>query len=322
VGPGCKGCACRDFFRGGKARVPPERVFTDVQVLSEGSPPRVPLRVVRSTGFRYRFTVLTGGASGIEGQPLAPAPLVAMTLDHEVLRGSADPIVVQSDGGITRMIEERIVLSNIVVRHDLMSPPVVLGWNAAVAPLIGTSLLQNVAESGAVPTLRMELLGGAQPPEAVSKALNAGLETQRHFPFRLPDTAVGVGARWRFSEPLTLNGAAATQAAEMVVKAIDADTVVIGIVVRQEAPRQEVPHPFEPGHRAVLEQLRGDATGEVTLDRRTALPRRSQLSGVTRFTLSGEVQGQPGSLTVLSTTIFSGNGAPLDDTDAGGLVPH
>jgi hypothetical protein len=245
-----------------------------------------------------------------------------MTLDHEVLRGSADPIVVKSDGGITRMIEERIVLSNIIVRHDLMPPQVVFGWNAALAPLVGTSLLQNVAESGAVPTLRMELLGGVQPPEAVSKALDAALETQRHFPFRLPESPVGVGARWRYSEPLALGGASAMQAAEMVLKAIDADTAVIGIVVRQEAPRQEVPHPFEPDHRAVLEQLRGDGTGEVTLDRRTALPRRSQLNGVTRFTLSGEVQGQPGAITVLSTTVFSGNGAPLDDTDAGGAAPH
>lgn len=318
LGSGCKGCGCVSALSKVFRAEPAEHVLTDVEMVSDGSPPRVELRVDRQSGFRYRIVLETTGASALEGLPMLPGPTVSLTLDHEVTRGIAEPLVVRGDGGVTKMIEERAVLSSIGVRHAATPPEIVARWNTMLAPFVGTSILQRVTESGAIAQMRTELLGGMEPPPEVARALDAAFEAQRHFPFRLPPVPVGVGARWRFREPISVNGVHGTQTAEMVLESVDASAVAIGITVTQDAPRQDVPHPFVPGKTAVLEEFHGDGHGETTLDRVTAVPRSSRLTGAVRFTLSGETHGQRGSVTVTGTSSVMTFGAPLDEKDAAG----
>lgn len=314
--PGCdsKGCACSWF-----AGKPPAEstVYTDVELLNDGSDPRVTLRVARWTGLRYRTTLEVSGTLAFEGTPPLVGPITTMILDNEVLRGSADALIERRYGGPVRVIAERSTLHGITVRQEGVDRQVIDFWNAALSPLKGTSYLQHVAESAEVMRLSSELLGGVKPPEAITKAVDEALEQQRHVPFRFPPRPVGVGAQWRFREDLEINKVHATQVVEMTLRGIDANQAVIGIALRQDAPRQSIPHPLVPGASAVLEHFRGNGTGELVVDRLTAILLQGRFTVTARSTISGDVEGQHKVATLIGTSTFQIGATILSDEDAG-----
>jgi hypothetical protein len=290
-------------------------------MLGTGSAPRVELRVIRWSGLRYRTVLETTGAMALEGQPTVPGPTVVMSVAHDVLRGSADPITVRRDGGLVRIVEERGVLESVSLRHSITPAPIVDSWNKILLPLRGTTFRYQVAEDAAIASMRSELIGGVEPPLEVNKALDAGFETQRHFPFRLPPVAVGNGARWRFREKLDVNGVHTVQVVEMSLRALDDRQATVGIRLRQEAPKQEVRNPLVPGKMATLEGLRGDGEGEVSVDRTTGIPLASRLTGMARVTLSGEVGGAHGQATLVWTSLVQAKGAILEEDGAARPAP-
>jgi hypothetical protein len=314
---GCsgKGCACSWPFSPRENTA--QRAYTDVEMLAPGVEPRVTLRVARWSGLRYRSTLTASGALGFEGAPPLVSPTTTLVIDNEVLRGTADPIVEWRDGGVFRLIEERSVLHAIKIYQEGAPPAVLDFWNQALAPVRGTSYVQHVAESAAVASLSSEMLGGLRPPPEITAALDRALEGQRHVPFRLPPAPVGVGARWRFREALELNGAHAFQLAEMTLRSIDANVAVIGIAIRQDAPRQTVPHPLVPGATATLEQFRGDGGGELTVDRLTAIAVQGRISVTAHSTLSADVGGQHNVATLIGASTLQLVSRLLMDDDAG-----
>jgi hypothetical protein len=234
-----------------------------------------------------------------------------------VLRGSADPILVRRDGGVEERIEERVMLENLTARHNDAPPAMLEEFNRGLAPFRGSSLRQQVTASAGIAMLKSELIGGVKPSDEVLRALDTTLETQRHFPFRLPAVPVGIGARWRFRESVKLNGVAAAQIADMSLKAVDGNTAVVGIVLRQEAPRQEVPHPFYPGKKAVVDHFRGEGEGELVVDRLTAVPLKGRLVGASRLAMSGELNGQQATVTLVGANVITARSVVLGEPDSG-----
>jgi hypothetical protein len=155
----------------------------------------------------------------------------------------------------------------------------------------------------------------------VNQALDAGFDAQRHFPFRLPPVAVGLGARWRFHEKLDINGVHVQQVVDMSLRSVDERQATVVIRLRQEAPKQEVPNPLEAGKKAVLELLRGDGEGEITVDRMTGVPMIGKLTGMARLTLSGEVGGAHGQATLVWTSFVQARGAILSEDGAVRAAP-
>lgn len=321
AGLGCnlKSCSCNKLPTGLLTKPAKEkRAFTDVEMLSDGSEPRVELRVARWVGLKYEVVLESGGSIAFEGQPAPFGPTIVMTLEHEVLRGSADPILVPRDGGVEERIEERVTIEDLVARHADAPPAVVEGWNRALVPFRGSTLRQEVTASAGIASMKTELVGGVTPPEDVLRAVDSSLEAQRHFPFRLPATPVGVGARWRFRESVVLNGVAAAQIADMTLKSIGGDTAVVGIVLRQEAPRQEVPNPLVPGKKAVLESFRGDGEGELVVDRLTAVLLKGRLAGASRLVMTGEVNGERGTARLVGANFVTARSKLLTEADTEG----
>jgi hypothetical protein len=290
-------------------------------MLGSGSLPRLELRVIRWSGLKYRSVLETTGSLALEGQPVVPGPTVIMTELREVLRGSADPITTRRDGGLVRIVEERGIFENVSIRHALTPAPVVDSWNQLLLPLRGTSFKYQVTEGAAIESIRSELIGGIEPPLEVTKALDVGFEAQRHFPFRFPPTPVGIGARWRFREKLDVNGVHAEQVIDMSLRALDDDQATVTIRLRQEAPKQQVPHPLVPGKTAMLEVLRGDGEGEITVDRMTGIPLKGRLTGIARLTLSGELGGAHGQATLVWTSLVTAKGSILEDDGAARAEP-
>jgi hypothetical protein len=287
-------------------------------VLGTGSEPRVTLRVARWTGLRYRMTVRATGWVGAPGAVQLPGPITSVLVESEVLRGSAEPLVEQRHGGTVRLIEERAKLMNVSVTQPGVPQPVLDFWNAALARFRNTTYLQHVAESAEVTQLNAELLGGALPPQAVAKAVDETLEQQHHVPFRLPPSPVGVGARWRFSEDLVINGAHGSQAVDMTLRTIDANQAVIGVVVHQQAPRQDIANPLAPGTKAVLESFDGIGGGEVVVDRLTAIVLSGIITVTTRSTLTTDAGGNQNTGSLVGTSSMQLAATILHDGPDGG----
>ncbi|HVU01962.1 MAG TPA: hypothetical protein VHE30_09430 [Polyangiaceae bacterium] len=323
LGCGPKGCSCKGLPKNPLFGVQKAPVHSDVEMISEGAEPKVALRVARWAGLRYRLIVEGSGSMALEGGPPLEGPTVTTTVDREVLRGSADPIVTTVDGGTMDLIEERAVITRMAVRQPGAAPGTVDAWNRMLHPLEGTPLRFLVAESAAVVSVEGER-GDVAPPKEVQAMVKQTLETQRHFPFRLPSVPVGVGARWRFSDRLEFAGIQIEQIAEMTLKSLSESTAIVGLVLRQGAARQTIPHPFYPGKVAMVEQFRGDGDGQLEVDRLTAIVKKGRLVSAARLTLTGEINGQvgTGSLTAMSTMTSRGmvldeNAAGADDSDGG-----
>jgi hypothetical protein len=311
---GSTGCSCS---RSGKHPAE-ERAATDVEMLGDGSEPRVTLRVARWTGLRYRMTIRATGSLGLPGAPPLIGPTTSVVVTSEVLRGSAEPLIERRHGGTVRLIEERAKLEDVSVTQPGVPPPVLDFWNAALAPFRNTTYLQNVAESAEVTQLNSELVGGVRPPEAVAKAVDGTLEQQRHVPFRLPPSPVGVGARWRFRESLTMNGVRGTQSVEMTLRSIDANQAVVGVAVHQQAARQDVSNPLAPGANAVLESFQGNGSGEVVVDRLTAIVLSGGIFVTTSSTLTSDADGKKNTATLVGASSMQLVATLLHDGPDGG----
>lgn len=287
-------------------------------MLGEGGEPRVILRVARWTGLRYRMTVHATGWLGLPGVPPVVGPTTSVVVQGEVLRGSAEPLVERRHGGTIRLIEERAKVENVSVTQPGVPQPVLDLWNAALAPFRNTTYLQQVAESAEVTQLNSELVGGVPPPEAVAKSVDQALEQQRHVPFRLPPSPVGVGARWRFRENLTMNGVRGSQTVEMTLRRIDANQAVVGVAVHQQAERQEIANPFAPGAKAIVESFQGNGSGEVVVDRLTAIVLSGGIFVTTSSALTADADGKKNTATLVGASSMQIVTSLLHDEPDGG----
>lgn len=288
-----------------------------IEMLALGSKPRRYLRVARWPGLRYRATYESWGTFGVVGNPAVRGPKLTLDFVYEVLRGSADPLTVERDGSVLRLVEERAVLEDARFEGEDVPPEALSALNESAVAYRGSTLRQQLRENGGIESLSLELVGGAEPSAEVKKAADASLDMQRRFPFRLPPIPVGVGARWRFGERITINGIGARQMAEMSVREMGEGTARIHVTVRLLAPRQPVPHPLDPGKTAILTAFRGDGEGELRIDRLTGIPLSGRLATSARLTIAGEVAGRQESATFLASTVVLYRGAILG-VDAGG----
>lgn len=278
--------AC-DFHCGGASAKKDAALVSDsgsgrVEVVRTGSKPRIKLTVGRWAGLRYQLQLTSSVSFGVEGQPPLRPPATVARLDYKVLRGTANPI---QHGG-RPCVEEQAVLRSLRVLGGGLPPALAAQTNKELGALDGTTVRQLVTDDGEIAEMKTELVAGKKPAPQVQKALDQVWDAQRHFPFRLPQVPVGVGASWRFTEPTELRGVRAMQIADMTITGMDAKSVRIRIRIRQQAPRQELPNPLDPSSTAILEHYRADGQGEFTIDRMTAVMRRGHLAVTASLRLS------------------------------------
>lgn len=287
----------------------PAEPVARIDIQSRGAEPRVLLQIGRWAGLRYTSTFSTESSFGVEGGPPVKAPTLIAALRTEVLRGTADPVVRETDAGTLRLVQERSTIGEFGIDPQGLPPAVAEAANRNLSLIAGSATLQLVEEDGEVVEMRTELLGGFEPPRDVADALDETLDAQRRFPFRLPSGPVGVGAKWRFSDPIRLRGIRLTQVADMSLIAIDEGSARIRIRLRLQAPRQEVPHPLDPTATATLEQYRGDGDGEMRIDRLTGIVLEARVATTGTLRLSALTpQGQK-TTTLSSATVLRVTGA-------------
>jgi hypothetical protein len=320
--PACAGPAGLQFLVNRAPRTTSRHAPKSPVELDLGREPRAELEVGRWTGFRYWLSLQNEGSFGVVGMPAARAPMTEMMLGTEVVRGVADPIVREEDGGTRRLIEERSVIQDVRVSSPDLEPGALAGLQAALDGLRGTTTKQLVAQNGEIAELQIELVGGKKPPPEIKAVLDEAFDVQRRFPFRLPPTPVGVGARWRFSEPMLIRGVRATQVAEMKLTALDARSARIGIRLRLQAGTQMIPHPLDPNRQATLESFRGDGDGELEIDRETAMVLSSRLATTAKLELSSiDDQQRRQVATFMASSLVRSRGGVGEVPDAGDGAP-
>ena len=296
----------------------PDAAITEarVTIMSTGREPRARLEVGRWSGFSARMTVETEGSLSIQGQVPVKVPAAIATLRLDTLRGIGDPIIRNRNGRELRLIEERGLIEKIELKPGQFPPEVLAKLNETFRALSGTTMRQLVAEDGEVVELTTELVGGVQPAPEHKRVLDGAWEMQRRFPFRIPSEPVGPGARWRFSELVEYQGIRTIQIADMTLTALDDSTARIRIALRHQAPRQELPHPLDPRQTAVLEHYRGDAEGELTIDRTTALQLEARLATTVNLRLTAQADGGQQSLVAIFMGVTRTRSLPLVDAGA------
>lgn len=319
--PGCD-TMCRKKPVGSAPDAGAEPAPGAVEVLSQGAEPRFKLELGRWAGLVYELETESDGSFGRSDMPPAKAPTSSLRLNVEVQRGTADPVVEERDGRKLRMVDERATLERIELSSPTAPADFLAKLNAAFGLLKGLTTRSLVAENGEIISVTTENVGGVVPPPEIKKILDEALSGQRYFPFRLPPEPVGVGARWRFSAPMEARGVKALQIADATLIALTKKTARIGIRARHQAPRQEVPHPTEPGLTATLANLRGDADGEITIDRLTACILSARFSSTSFLTMTWVGQdGHDQTATFLQAQVqrMRGHVGPRDDAgvDAG-----
>lgn len=320
LSPGC------DFMCGKKKPASAPDANADdaplgVEVLSPGSEPRAKLEIGRWAGLSYELETESDGSFGRSGEAPAKAPTSILKLAVEVQRGTADPLVQQKDGKELRLVEERATLERIEVRSPTAPADFMAKLNAAFGLLAGLTTRSLVAENGEVVEVTTEHVGGIVPPPEIKRILDEALSGQRFFPFRLPPAPVGLGARWRFSAPLEARGVKSVQVADMTLVELGDKRARFGVRVRHQAPRQEVPHPTEPGLSATLVNLRGDADGEITIDRLTACILAARFSSTSYLTLTWmDPEGHDQTATFMQASVqrMRGRVGPPEDAGAEG----
>jgi hypothetical protein len=263
-----------------------------VELQNPGKEPRAELEVGRWSGFRYWQIVENDSSFGTEGLPPAKAPTSSLTTQYEVVRGVADPIVRERDGAELRLIEEKGVIADVQLSSAELPAEALSALQTVFGALSGTTTKQLVSDAGEIVELQTELVGGKKPAPAIKRFLDEAFDAQRRFPFRLPPAPVGVGARWRFTDPREIKGVKATQVAEMTLMALDQETARIGIRLRLQAGTQMIPHPLDPLRQATLESFRGDGDGQLTVARMSAVVLAARLATTASLKLSTQEPGQ------------------------------
>jgi hypothetical protein len=287
-----------------------------VELITSGREPRAKLEVERLTGFRYFSELESESSFGIQGQVPTVLPAASARLKNEVIRGLGDPVLQKRGTANLRLIEERATLEKLAVRSSAFPPEFVAQFNAGLSVFAGTTTRSLVAEDGEVVEMKTELIGGKKPTPEMAAVLDATWEAQRRFPFRLPADPVGPGARWRFSESLEFRKVRGLQLAEMHLLTLDDRSARIRIRLRHQCPRQEVPHPLNPKDTAMLEHYRGDADGEVTIDRSTAILLDGRLATTATLRMTGNVDGGPQTVTFVAATLIKVRGDVLQNEEA------
>jgi len=176
---------------------------------------------------------------------------------------------------------------------DILAEPgtpieVVNALRPSLTPLVGLSGSVVADSRGQTKSTSLNLPQALDPTtQQIFEQLSSSLG-QLYAP--LPEEAVGLGARWRASQELNINGIQLTQSAIYELVSNQDNVLQLKMLVEQEAPPQEVKLPATPdipaGFRVQLRSFNSQGEGEMTLGLAQMLPRRSILSSRSSVVLS------------------------------------
>ncbi len=256
---------------GAQAQTSPEAKATaspgelQVKVIDAGAQPRRKLRLHPKAGDKQTANLTFKIAMSTEtaGAPSGPIkmPPMKVTLDVTVKK-------VGSDGGISY----DLVMSDASVGEepDAM-PQMVDAMKSSIAGLKGLSGTGLVSDRGLNKGVEMKAPPGADPQ--VSQALDQAKDAISRMAWPLPEEPVGVGASWRFEQPIKSQGMTINQVVTCQLVSVEGDQLSTKTTIAQDASDQKIQGPAETqGLDLKLVKMEGHGEGTITSDLGKILP--------------------------------------------------
>ena len=234
-----------------------------VEVLDAGKAPLEPLRLAPAAGATQRSAMTVSFAiqqSGVSSGSVNPPPTkatVETTLQGVTPEGnlqisfSYPKFEVLKGGEASKSARRRI--------------------EQAFAGLAGLSGQLTITPQGVLVDSALNVPPGIDP--SVASLVTQLGDQLRTLAIPFPEAAVGVGARWRASTDLSLNGIQANQVYEYTLKKRNGSKVELGVRVTHTAGEQAVELPnVAPGVQLTVQSYKTTFRGQNTVDLTSLLP--------------------------------------------------
>jgi hypothetical protein len=255
-----------------------------VKLLAAGANPRKVLRLHPKAGDKQtldmNIKMAMDMAMGDNPNQSMKLPPIKMTADMTVK--SVAP------GGD---ISYELVMSEVDLGEepDAM-PQVVEAMKSSLGGLKGLVSTGVMSDRGISKSIEMKL-----PPDADPQTRQTVEQMKEAFSkmgIRVPEEAVGPGAKWDFKETVKSQGMTMDQASTYELVSIEGDRLTAKTTVAQSAARQKVQSPAMQGADVELTSMSGNGKGDVTVDLGKILPSKANANVHTEFAMDMDMGGQ------------------------------
>jgi hypothetical protein len=264
-----------------------------VELLSPGAEPRQPLRFKPAVNTKQaailKFDV--DMELSISGQPMPKVELPTNVLTVDTLVTKVD-----SNGDIHYQFRYTKID---IVDNGKVPKPVLDAMKKQNQQLIGISGTFVVDDRGQPKSGSFSIPANVDP--TTRQTLEQLSQSISQFSSPMPEAAIGQGAQWQVTTPVTLNGISLTQTANYQLTSLKDGVATMEIRLKQQAQPQDLKQPGLPaGVKMALKSLSSQGKGDLTVRMDQLLPLRSTIS----------VQSD----NVISTTNLNATGETLINT--------
>ncbi len=234
-----------------QAASPAAAAPASVTVLEAGAAPRRALRLKLVSGASELVSVRQKISMNIEmGGMAMPAQVLPTTVSTTRFNVSD----VAADGSAAINAE----FVNVELDAEGADPMLVSAMGPQLSAMKGVKMNYTMSPTGQISKLEF---GAGAPAAAMQSA-----QSIEQMSVAFPTEAVGVGARWKASRPVTQNGMTIQQDVEYLVKSLTADSMTLEMVLTQTAKDQVMdPSAMPAGASAKLRSLDGKGTSTLAI---------------------------------------------------------
>ncbi len=258
-----------------------------VELLNPGAEPRQPIRFKPVVNARQvaTLTLAMDMAMTVAGNPIpqVKVPTSVMTMETQVTH-------IDANGDIHYQFR----YTNVDVIADPAVPKPVMdavkAQNQKLIGIRGSFVMDDRGQSKS---------GSFSFPEGLDSTTRQTLEqlaqSSSQFSAPMPEAAVGKGASWRLSSPISVNGIRMIQTATYQLASLQNGIATLDVNLEQEAKSQKMTQPGLPTDVLMtLKSLKSQGQGKVMLRLNQLLPMRSTVSVQSNNEITTTRSGAPG----------------------------
>ena len=261
-----------------------------VKLLEAGAEPRTVLRLHPKVGDTQTSVLVMSQTMEMEAagdrMPSAETPALRMVLATTVT--SASP-----EGEIAYEME--IVEVGIADNSDAASGNI-QKVKDALAGFKGTKAIATINDRGVLKSMKFK---GASSANAQSREVMDQMKSAAEQ-FRLPEEAVGVGAKWEVRQKVKMQGITVNQTDECEVSSVNGNAVTLRTTSAQQAANQkmQVQNAAMPGVTMEVVKLAAKGNGTTTFDLGQVMPSLSTADNSVEVNMTMSVAGQKQAMTM------------------------
>lgn len=275
------------------AEFPALDAHPDVRVLEEGTGDKKALRYHYSAGSKHvmLMRLQMGMSMKVGERTMPPVDLPAMLMRAVITMGQPDGELMPYEFAIPTAPE--------VEAKEGTSEAVIAGLKASLGAMTGLKGTASVDARGATQEGKFVLDGKDNPQ--LAQLLDSMGQSMRQMSIPLPETAVGVGARWQARQRMQMGGMTIYQVGEYALESMDGDKLKLKVKLTQLGPKQTMDPPgLPPGVKAELLDMRGAGEGTMDVDLTSLVP-VSEVKVTSNTSMRMTNQGVPQDMTMTMT---------------------